>query len=349
MAVSFGFRAGSLALGSGGGGSEPILITKNITSNETYNASDDNADGYSSVTVAVPIPEPVLMGKTITESGTYSASDDNADGYNEVTVNIPVRGDLLKLMENNSMSNRLALTDEALNSEATNIRQYAFYMCWLSHINLTHITSISSYAFYASNGSNSNGTQIRLPNCKTIGEYAFKDYSRSDDAIYVLDLSNVETVAQYAFNRAKIWTKLVLPKCKSVGNNAFQEAQFGGSGLEAPMLETIGERAFHSDYITPDVELPSVKTIGNYAFDHTSSVNFTIGPNCTYIGNTIFGTMGVTNLFVQATTPPTLAGPFKSGNTGVQHIYVPAASVDLYKAANNWSNYASIIEAIPEA
>lgn len=53
MAVSFGFRAGSLALGSGGGGSEPTLITKTITENDTYNASDDNADGYSSVTVNV--------------------------------------------------------------------------------------------------------------------------------------------------------------------------------------------------------------------------------------------------------------------------------------------------------
>ncbi len=54
MSVSFGFRAGSLALGSGGGGSEPTLITKNITENNTYNASNDGADGYSSVTVNVP-------------------------------------------------------------------------------------------------------------------------------------------------------------------------------------------------------------------------------------------------------------------------------------------------------
>ena len=53
MAVSFGFRAGSLALGSGGGGSEPTLITKSITENDTYSAADDGADGYSSVTVNV--------------------------------------------------------------------------------------------------------------------------------------------------------------------------------------------------------------------------------------------------------------------------------------------------------
>ena len=38
---------------SGGGGGS-TLITKTITANGTYNASSDNADGYSSVTVNVP-------------------------------------------------------------------------------------------------------------------------------------------------------------------------------------------------------------------------------------------------------------------------------------------------------
>lgn len=37
-----------------GGGSSATLITKTITENGTYNASDDSADGYSSVTVDVP-------------------------------------------------------------------------------------------------------------------------------------------------------------------------------------------------------------------------------------------------------------------------------------------------------
>lgn len=40
--------------GSGGGGSSATLITKNITANGTYSAEDDDADGYSSVTVNVP-------------------------------------------------------------------------------------------------------------------------------------------------------------------------------------------------------------------------------------------------------------------------------------------------------
>ena len=38
----------------GGGGGSATLITKNITANGTYSASDDSADGYSEVTVNVP-------------------------------------------------------------------------------------------------------------------------------------------------------------------------------------------------------------------------------------------------------------------------------------------------------
>lgn len=41
------------AIANLGGGSTPTLITKSITQNGTYNASSDNADGYSSVTVNV--------------------------------------------------------------------------------------------------------------------------------------------------------------------------------------------------------------------------------------------------------------------------------------------------------
>lgn len=39
--------------GGNGGGGGAVLITKNITENGTYNASSDNADGYSSVNVSV--------------------------------------------------------------------------------------------------------------------------------------------------------------------------------------------------------------------------------------------------------------------------------------------------------
>ena len=45
---------GNTWINQSNGGAVPVLTTKTITENGTYNASDDNADGYSSVTVEVP-------------------------------------------------------------------------------------------------------------------------------------------------------------------------------------------------------------------------------------------------------------------------------------------------------
>lgn len=49
----YGVLLGKTLSGGGGGGSA-TLITKSITANGTYDASDDSADGYSAVTVDVP-------------------------------------------------------------------------------------------------------------------------------------------------------------------------------------------------------------------------------------------------------------------------------------------------------
>lgn len=68
------------------------LVTKTITTNGTYDAEDDNADGFSSVTVSIPSAN--LTTKTVTTNGTYSASGDNADGYSSVTVNVPSNANL---------------------------------------------------------------------------------------------------------------------------------------------------------------------------------------------------------------------------------------------------------------
>jgi hypothetical protein len=59
------------------------LIDKTITDNGVYNASDDSADGYRQVVVALP-----LGAKTITQNGTYNASSDNVKGFSSVTINV---------------------------------------------------------------------------------------------------------------------------------------------------------------------------------------------------------------------------------------------------------------------
>lgn len=74
-------------------GSTPTLITKNITANGTYNASSDNADGYSSVTVNVSGGE---GGSTINEYAnfitipfncTFDNMQDAISAYNQTMLN----------------------------------------------------------------------------------------------------------------------------------------------------------------------------------------------------------------------------------------------------------------------
>ena len=55
------FKASSL-----GGGGSSTLIEKSITANGTYDAEDDEADGYSSVTVNVPSVDGVYFDGTTT-------------------------------------------------------------------------------------------------------------------------------------------------------------------------------------------------------------------------------------------------------------------------------------------
>ena len=51
-------------------------------------------------------------------------------------------------------------------------------------------------------------------------------------------------------------------------------------------------------------------------------------------------------LYCRATTPPTIANSNALSTANLTNIYVPAASVNAYKTATNWSTYASIISAI---
>ena len=103
------------------------------------------------------------------------------------------------------------------------------------------------------------------------------------------------------------------------------------TSITADMLEgmtEIGSRAFYSCFSLISVEIPaSVTAIKTQAFGSYQNLE---------------------SLTVLATTPPTLGQWAIEGYGGTTAtIYVPAESVEAYKAASGWSNYASQIQAIP--
>lgn len=142
--------------------------------------------------------------------------------------------------------------------------------------------------------------------------------------------------------------------CNALIETATNTLLFGSKNTTIPnTITTIYARAFDGNKRLTSITIPdSVTTIGKWAFvDCISLTSATIGSGITSIGDAAFayyigGTKPLESVTIQATTPPTLGSNVFYGQTRVV-IYVPAESVEAYKAATNWSSYASRIQAIP--
>ena len=95
--------------------------------------------------------------------------------------------------------------------------------------------------------------------------------------------------------------------------------------------------------------LPStIERIDTETLYYTNNMNsVTIGTGVTSIGvNALSYCRSLTSVTIQATTPPTLGANALTRNSTNFVIYVPAESVEAYKAATNWSSLSDKIQAI---
>ena len=136
----------------------------------------------------------------------------------------------------------------------------------------------------------------------------------------------------------------------SIGNYAFYSCS-GLTSIEIPnSVTSIGSNAFVSCQSLTSVTIPnSVTSIGNYAFENCQSLTSIEIPNSvTSIGNYAFRyCSSLTSVTVKAITPPILGSNIFINTPSSLVIYVPAESVDAYKAYGGWSNFADKIQAIP--
>ena len=154
------------AISTGGGST---LITKSITANGTYNASNDNADGYSSVTVAVP--SRVIVG-------TFTGSDAEKGTAKEITV--PYTGSGYPIAALVYPSAGGYKTDSTL---YTTLQKSALVMWSMSK------SDISLAPNYSNSGANDYGTTLAI-------------YKNSDTNALSTTSNRVETEGVYRNNTA---------------------------------------------------------------------------------------------------------------------------------------------------
>lgn len=116
-------------------------------------------------------------------------------------------------------------------------------------------------------------------------------------------------------------------------------------------ITNIGDYAFYLSDMLESVTLSdNLESIGVNAFGYcTGMTKFDIPQSVTSIGYAAF--MNCVNLktfIVRAVTPPSINGNSLAGSTTNLSIYVPDDSVEAYKQASGWINYAEKIYPLSE-
>ena len=136
----------------------------------------------------------------------------------------------------------------------------------------------------------------------------------------------------------------------SIGTDSFRNCTNLTSIILPSGITSIGGYAFMGCTNLTSINVPSgVTSIGENTFnDCTGLQSIDLPSTLTDIGmQAFYGCSHLTSIICRATTPPTL-GALALGNVFARcTIYVPAESVDTYKAASGWSARANYIQAIP--
>ena len=158
---------------------------------------------------------------------------------------------------------------------------------------------------------------------------------------------SVTTIGDYAFCGCSSLTSITIPdSVTKIGNYAFYNCSSLTSVTIPDSITTIGESAFKSCESLESVTIPdSVTTIGNSAFrDCDSLTSVTIGDSVTTIEDYAFyNCKNLTSVYCKAITPPVGGADMFSSNASGRKIYVPMESVEVYKSAYRWSDYADAI------
>ena len=283
------------------------------------------------------------------------------------------------LIGESAFSSCSKLTSVTIPNSVTSIREATFAFCGsLKNVTIPNgVTSIGRDAFRNC----SSMTSVTIPDSVTsIGEHAF-NYCIKLTSITIP--SSVTSIGKWAFYGCKCeliidsqtlveknyttsnyptrddgWlygnesTKITIGKnVTKIGNRAFRGCSSLTSITIPNSVTSIGESAFIGCSNLTSVTIPDgVTSISDESFSGCSSLTSVTIPNSVAsIGyKAFYNCISLKSVYCKPTTPPTAGNNIfwynESGSWIIRcKIYVPKASVNAYKSASNWSDYAENI------
>ena len=259
------------------------------------------------------------------------------------------------LLGNSAFSSCTALKNINIQFGVTRLNNTVFAYC----TSLETIVIPDSVTYIGSAFANCTSLKnVTLPNNATeIYAGAFEKCNALTD-IYIPE--KISNIAYGAFNNCANLTNIIVNEnnlyydsrdnCNAIIQKSTNTLILGSANTIIPSgIENIGERAFMNNQLLTNINIPNtVKTIGQYAFYNCGKLKSITLPES--VVSLAFrsvaagkGTRSFT-LYCLPEIPPSANGELLSTDS-LNKIYVPASDddsiINAYKAATNWSSYAS--------
>ncbi len=315
-------------------GNEAFICCSNLTS---VTIPDSVASIGNNVFEACSGLTSVTIGDGVTRIGNYAFF--NCESLMGVTI-----GNSVKEIGESAFGDCVSLTSVTIPDSVTSIGDMAFCGCF-GVKNLTMGNSVATIGVSAFDGCEL--TSVTIPESViSIGDMAFRG---STGELFI----NSNIIGNENENRYENWissahfTSITIgDSVTAIGDYAFYECHGLASVTIGKSVTSIGNYAFYGRNGLDSVTIPdSVTTIGERAFYGCNGLDsVTIGKSVTSIGNYAFYSCNsLTSVYCKATTPPALGSYVFDVYGSGRKIYVPTESVDAYKSATRWSEYASAI------
>ena len=235
----------------------------------------------------------------------------------------------------------LAITSVVIGNNVTSIGNHAFNSCHtITSVSLPNsVTSIGLRAFmYCSNLST-----ISIPtNVTSIGDYAFSNCSSFTSITIPY---GVTSIGKGAFYECSNLESITIPYgITSIKESTFKNCSTITSITLPYSVTSIEKEAFSGCSSLTSINIPdNVTSIGDMAFASCSDLETIIIPrNVTNYGNRVLnGCSGLTSITCKIPTPPALYSNLDFCSFDIP-LYVPAASVELYRSASTWGRFTDI-------